>query len=87
MDWIDELFTEVESYDESPRLREYCFSLWESLEWVERFEEYDYYSRIECADLEELQELLRGLKDRLPEKVREGNANQKEIARFIKDRT
>jgi len=87
MDWIDELFTEVENYDQSPKLREYCFSLWESLEWAERFEEYDYYSRIESADLEELQELLRGLKDRLPEKVREGNANQKEIARFIKDRT
>jgi len=87
MDWIDELFTEVESYDQTPRLREYCFSLWESIGWSERLEEHDYYTRIECANLDELQELLRDLKDRQPEKVREGRANQKEIAQFIKDRT
>jgi len=86
MDWIDELFEEVESYDGDPRLRDYCFNIWDQTKFCERMEEYEYYSRIECADRSELVELLRELLDRQPEKVRSGMATQKEIIKFINDR-
>lgn len=85
-DWIDDLFDTVESYDDSSRLRDYCFNLWDEVDFVERFEAYDFWARIESGNRDELIEILRQLNDRRPDKVRAGTATQKEIVKFINDR-
>lgn len=85
-DWLDEIFNTQESFDETPRLRDYCFNLWDSIDFPEKMEAHDYWTRIETGKEDDLKEILRQLIDRLPDKVREGRATQKEIAEFINDR-